>query len=113
LHNLLSICRVLFLANGRVAFQGTTHAAKDFFQNAGYLCPDSYNPADYIVNVLARREPSNYQEAEERIRDICDSYDTSGLSIGVREEITSIRPSESDIIRLTKETEKLRRFALN
>ena len=45
--------RVLLLADGFVAFDGTTAAALDHFAALGCPCPPRHNPADHFIRALA------------------------------------------------------------
>lgn len=60
------ICRVLFLAEGRVAYFGSSEGALKFFDSLGHVCPDDYNPADFFVHTLAV-VPGKEEECRERI----------------------------------------------
>lgn len=68
--------RVLLMAEGRVAYLGSTVGAIHFFSNAGYPCPNNYNPADHYVHVLAVT-PGKEEECREKVAIICDAYDAS------------------------------------
>ena len=43
---------LLFLSEGRVAYQGPAEAAMDYFLQLGHACPENYNPADFFIKVL-------------------------------------------------------------
>ncbi|RCN40779.1 hypothetical protein ANCCAN_13269 [Ancylostoma caninum] len=43
--------KVVFLAQGRVAFHGTPDEAVTFFARCGYVIPDHTNPADHCIDV--------------------------------------------------------------
>ncbi|XP_001942858.2 protein scarlet [Acyrthosiphon pisum] len=43
---------VILLTNGRLAYQGSVSLVNNFFQKYGYICPATYNKADFIVSVL-------------------------------------------------------------
>lgn len=45
--------QVMLLAEGRVAFMGEPDDAMHFFKKNGYVCPLNYNPADFLIGVLA------------------------------------------------------------
>ncbi|CAD5222921.1 unnamed protein product [Bursaphelenchus okinawaensis] len=68
--------KVIFLANGRVAYYGSPDTCVAAFSELGYPCPKSYNPADLIIEKLAV-EPGNEEECKNRIRKICDAFESS------------------------------------
>ncbi|RNA09917.1 ABC subfamily ABCG [Brachionus plicatilis] len=68
--------RLYLMAEGRSAFLGDLTEAKDFFASQGFTLPINYNPADYYIKTLAIL-PSNKEESKERVKKICDGYDSS------------------------------------
>lgn len=45
--------RIMFMAQGKVIFNGTLQACLDHFEhNFGLICPDRENPADFIMDML-------------------------------------------------------------
>ncbi|XP_073236643.1 protein white-like [Porites lutea] len=64
---------VLFLAEGRTAYMGTTAEAVPHFERLGYPCPMNYNPADYFVQTLAI-VPGEEEQCRDRVKEICDAY---------------------------------------
>ncbi|XP_046656190.1 protein white-like [Daphnia pulicaria] len=99
--------RILLLAEGgRTAFFGPAGDALPFFSNLGFLCPPSYNPAEFYIHTLAT-EPSKEAESKERRNIICNAYEVSEASHRVFEKVeankvpisstsTRIRPSENE-----------------
>lgn len=45
--------KVMFLAEGRIAYFGPRDAALPYFAALGYACPEYTNPADYFIQVSA------------------------------------------------------------
>ncbi|VVC31665.1 ABC transporter-like,P-loop containing nucleoside triphosphate hydrolase,AAA+ ATPase domain,ABC [Cinara cedri] len=43
---------VILLTNGRLAYQGSVSLVNDLFQKYSYICPATYNKADFIVSIL-------------------------------------------------------------
>ncbi|KAL4092517.1 hypothetical protein QTP88_027016 [Uroleucon formosanum] len=43
---------VILLTNGRLAYQGSVSLVDKFFEKYGYICPATYNKADFIISVL-------------------------------------------------------------
>ncbi|KAL6257473.1 hypothetical protein P5V15_011043 [Pogonomyrmex californicus] len=71
-----SFHRIILLAGGRVAFAGTTAQAIKFFSSQGYECPDNYNPADFLVAILAIA-PNDADDSGRVAQKICDAFLTS------------------------------------
>lgn len=44
--------RVLFIARGHVAYIGPPSKVLLFLEKNGYPCPNEYNPADMVVQVI-------------------------------------------------------------
>ncbi|XP_015587459.1 protein scarlet isoform X2 [Cephus cinctus] len=67
---------VVLLTAGRVAFQGTTKEATQFFNGLGLHCPTTFNSAEYYVSqlsVIRGKEIESYRKA----RWICDEFNKS------------------------------------
>ncbi|XP_049811851.1 protein scarlet-like [Schistocerca nitens] len=70
---------LILLAEGRVAFQGTLSEAAEFFKRLGYMCPDSFNPADFYIKQLS--VITDYEEeCLKNIRKICTAFSQSDFS---------------------------------
>jgi ABC-type multidrug transport system ATPase subunit len=68
--------QVLLLADGRTAFYGKPREAMAFFEDLGYFCPENYNPADYLIGVLAIE--GGHERASQRVAQrICDNFAVS------------------------------------
>ncbi|XP_065840254.1 protein white-like [Oscarella lobularis] len=68
--------RLILLAEGKVAYHGSSIGAMEFFSNVGYPCPENYNPADFYVHTLAI-VPGNEEECREKVQDITDKFAVS------------------------------------
>ena len=55
--------RLLLLSEGQTCFFGRSCEAVSHFASIGYLCPESFNPADFFLDVLS---PDNRTEEMER-----------------------------------------------
>ncbi|KAK3582003.1 hypothetical protein CHS0354_030955 [Potamilus streckersoni] len=92
--------QVLVMAEGRVAYMGSSPDALEFFKQQGYLCPVNYNPADYYIMTLAV-VPGRESECRDRVEKICDGFKHSEFDQKIEEEYAAIRTSvsynESDI----------------
>lgn len=70
--------KVVFLAQGRVAFHGIPHEAVLFFSTCGHMLPDHTNPADHYIDTLAIW-PDKVDECKERCQKIADHFEQSNL----------------------------------
>ncbi|XP_012258088.2 protein white isoform X2 [Athalia rosae] len=68
--------RILLMAEGRVAFMGTSEQACTFFKGLGAACPSNYNPADYFIQVLAV-VPGREASCRQAINSVCDAFQKS------------------------------------
>ncbi|XP_031788711.1 protein scarlet-like [Nasonia vitripennis] len=73
-----SFKKIILLANGRIAYTGTSTGALNFFSSLGYVCPHLYNPADFLIGTLVSNpnESFNITTAQR----ICDSFLSSDSS---------------------------------
>ncbi|XP_049938063.1 protein white-like isoform X2 [Schistocerca serialis cubense] len=75
--------RLLLIAEGRVAFQGTPDEALAFFSSMGATCPAGYNPADFFLHLLAV-VPEKEEECRSTIELLCDNFQRSpGAKVAV------------------------------
>ncbi|XP_055844531.1 protein scarlet [Episyrphus balteatus] len=70
---------VLLLADGRVAFTGSPENALAFFAENGYHCPEAYNPADFLIGVLAT-DPGYEQASQRSAQYLCDLFAVSSAA---------------------------------
>jgi ABC-type multidrug transport system permease subunit len=68
--------QVLLLAEGKVAYMGSTNGALEFFTRLQFPCPNNFNPADHYILTLAI-VPGKEEESRRRIQKICSAYDES------------------------------------
>ncbi|KAK8393899.1 hypothetical protein O3P69_006915 [Scylla paramamosain] len=80
--------RVLFLAEGRVAFLGSCDEALRFFGKLGMNCPAQYNPADYFICQLSI-EPGRQETCRYRIHSVCDTFELNDLGKAVLEDVNA------------------------
>uniref|UniRef100_A0AC34GTN1 ABC transporter domain-containing protein n=1 Tax=Panagrolaimus sp. ES5 TaxID=591445 RepID=A0AC34GTN1_9BILA len=80
--------KVIFLADGQLAYLGPPKTILPFFDSLGLVCPDDFNPADYIIDMLAIDRTNGKEEiALERIHKVCRGYTESPLTKHIYEEI--------------------------
>ncbi|XP_055706773.1 protein brown-like [Phlebotomus papatasi] len=46
---------IILVREGRIVFQGTTREAEDKFREAGFICPENYNPIEYYVKIISQQ----------------------------------------------------------
>ncbi|XP_076634762.1 ABC transporter G family member 3 [Colletes latitarsis] len=97
-----SFDRIILIAEGRVAFAGRTEWAAQFFASQGYECPRNYNPADFLIAIVATG-PSAENGGEETARKVCDVFLTSEAS----DEIDYILMKEIQLGNSSNSTPKL------
>uniref|UniRef100_A0A8R1I5B4 ABC transporter domain-containing protein n=1 Tax=Caenorhabditis japonica TaxID=281687 RepID=A0A8R1I5B4_CAEJA len=68
--------RVIYLANGQTAFQGTPPESISFFERCGHRVPDEYNPSEWIIYKLAI-QPGLESQSLTRIEHIIEEYERS------------------------------------
>lgn len=93
--------RILLMAEGRVAFMGTTSQACTFFETLGAACPSNYNPADYFVQMLAI-VPGQETSCRHAINTVCDAFQKSEHGIKIALEAEAINNEFDDSIRDSK-----------
>ncbi|XP_076294941.1 brown isoform X2 [Lasioglossum baleicum] len=67
---------VLLLSGGKVAFQGSSADANEFFDSLSLKCPPTFNSAEFYVSQLSivrGKESESYQ----KVNWICDQYEKS------------------------------------
>lgn len=82
--------KLLLMAEGRVAFLGTTEEADIFFKDLEAPCPYNYNPADYYIQLLAV-VPGQEESSKNAINMICDNFSKSeyGVRVSVESSTTN------------------------
>jgi ABC-type multidrug transport system ATPase subunit/ABC-type multidrug transport system permease subunit len=63
---------IILMRYGRIVYSGRADQASNYFKKYGYECPNTSNPADYLIDVLARKDlsqefldaHSNYLDSE-------------------------------------------------
>ncbi|XP_028131579.2 protein scarlet isoform X1 [Diabrotica virgifera virgifera] len=68
--------QLILVADGRIAYMGSTNNALDFFERMGYVCPTSYNPADFYIKTLSTT-PGYEDNCRQTVKRICDQFAVS------------------------------------
>jgi len=87
--------KLLLLAEGKTAFLGEAARAKQFFASLSFPCPEDYNPADHLVQVLSV-VPGEEEESREKIDLICQNFQQSQAGTEIRADIKALESQTSD-----------------
>uniref|UniRef100_A0AC35FAX3 ABC transporter domain-containing protein n=1 Tax=Panagrolaimus sp. PS1159 TaxID=55785 RepID=A0AC35FAX3_9BILA len=80
--------KVIFLGDGKLAYLGPPKEVLPFFDSLGLVCPDDYNPADYIIDMLAiDRQNDNEAVALERVHKVSKGFTESNFTKAIYEEL--------------------------
>ncbi|XP_006609129.1 protein scarlet isoform X6 [Apis dorsata] len=85
---------VLLLSSGRVAFQGSSIDATEFFDSLNLPCPPTFNSAEFYVSqlsIIRDKEVESYR----KINWICDQYEKSKYGLRVSKLIEYFCVTES------------------
>ena len=68
--------KLLLLSEGRCAYFGGCLASVDYFAALEYICPESFNPSDYFLDILSpdNRSPEAEEESRNRIQFLTDNW---------------------------------------
>uniref|UniRef100_A0A914Z0W5 ABC transporter domain-containing protein n=1 Tax=Panagrolaimus superbus TaxID=310955 RepID=A0A914Z0W5_9BILA len=84
--------KVIFLGDGKLAYFGPPKEVLPFFDSLELICPDDYNPADYIIDILAiDRQNDNDKVALERVHKISKSFTESNLTKEIYEDLKTFQ----------------------
>jgi len=78
--------QVCLLAEGRMAFIGSTSNAMTFLADMGHVCPEHFNPADFYIRTLAVY-PGKEEESKKNISAICDAFANSPQYESMEEKV--------------------------
>nr|XP_045624412.1 protein scarlet-like [Procambarus clarkii] len=71
--------KLLVLAEGRLAYMGSSSGALEFLDGLGHKCPATFNPADFYIHTLAV-QPGHELRSRDRIKRICDNFAVSAYA---------------------------------
>ncbi|KAK8793159.1 hypothetical protein WA588_005098 [Blastocystis sp. NMH] len=75
--------RVMYLADGEVAFFGRRDEAVDYFASIGMPCPSYYNMADFAIHTMAIDNELEDEQKAKRIQEVhtlCETFKDSELN---------------------------------
>ena len=64
---------LLMAEGGRVAYYGPVRTCSDYFRSIGHICPETFNPADFLISCLALDE-FHAAESQSKISEVCAQY---------------------------------------
>ena len=73
-----SFDRVMLLADGHVVYFGTPGGSLGYMEGKGHPCPQGYNGADHIMDLLVVEEGHEDGRGDTVRRDLIDSWDNEG-----------------------------------
>lgn len=86
--------KLLLVAEGRIAFLGSSDNASRFFTSLNAPCPTNYNPADFYVEMLAI-VPGKEDESRLKVRKICDAFAVSEYHMKINDKINKLEANVS------------------
>ncbi|EZA53360.1 Protein white [Ooceraea biroi] len=96
--------KILLMAEGRIAFMGSTEQACSFFKTLGAACPTNYNPADYFVQMLAV-VPGRELACKQAINTTCDTFQRSEYGMRIALEAETVHGEFEDSLKRLKHSE--------
>ncbi|XP_069704164.1 protein scarlet-like isoform X2 [Periplaneta americana] len=97
--------KIILLAAGKVAFQGTLTQAHTFFSSQGLVCPLSYNPAEFYIQQLSI-VPGKEDESLQRIHCICEAFSTSNQDEYLQLSMPHIQAARNSITEISNDFQK-------
>jgi excinuclease UvrABC ATPase subunit len=87
------------MKEGRIFYQGSTEGIVDYFTAKGRICPDNYNPSDFVMNLI-QSETTETLEENKLFMDISSSLlNDEGLKSTRLESEALEFQSESSFVR--------------
>uniref|UniRef100_A0A915LM58 ABC transporter domain-containing protein n=1 Tax=Meloidogyne javanica TaxID=6303 RepID=A0A915LM58_MELJA len=86
--------KICLLAEGKLAFLGTTAEAIPFFESLGHTLPDNFNPADFFIGVLADAAKAKRSRGRIHSKKICSAFTQSDTGKQLMHELSSNTSSE-------------------
>ncbi|VDK82078.1 unnamed protein product [Litomosoides sigmodontis] len=70
---------VCFMSMGKVIYFGPITEVCKFFRSVGFICPETYNPADHVIKTLSVTQ--NEQECQTRVDKIRTEFEKSTFGV--------------------------------
>ena len=78
----------MLLGQGMCVYGGDADKCVQYFSSLGYECPPNFNPADYVINLVATDFDLGLFKRPNSIKELADAYDTSQPKKLVMERIS-------------------------
>jgi ABC-type multidrug transport system ATPase subunit len=74
--------KLLVLSEGRLMYHDETQKAVEYFAHLGHACPESFNPADFFLDILSpdNRSKESEQATTNRIKFVGDKWEEHSRS---------------------------------
>jgi hypothetical protein len=82
--------KVIFMAKGRIFYQGSVPNISLFFGDRGNPCPENYNPADFVMNLCQSVEGDDLEKLFMPVPDDCLSEKSMGGGGSHRQEMSEM-----------------------
>jgi ABC-type multidrug transport system ATPase subunit len=80
--------KILILSEGKLMYHGDSMRAVDYFANVGYPCPESFNPADFYLDLLSpdNRSLESEEETRNRIQFLGNKWDEYSNALSIKSD---------------------------
>jgi len=79
--------QLMLVAQGKICYTGEAKLAADYFASIGYPCPASFNPADFVINLVTTDFEVEMIKRPGSIDELADAYQKSNLNQTVQARI--------------------------
>ncbi|XP_040385578.1 ABC transporter G family member 49 [Oryza brachyantha] len=87
---------IILMAEGKVVYHGSKNFIMTFFESCGFKCPEKKGPADFLQEVLSKKDQQQYwSRSEERYKFVtvdqfCDNFKASQVGQSLSEDISKL-----------------------
>ena len=98
--------KLILLSEGRTMYFGDANKCVQYFANLGHICPDSFNPSDFFLDLLSpdNRFPDSEEASRNRIKYLGDLWTTNNSGNNTDTDDTNPLKSYSTEIKLIGST---------
>jgi hypothetical protein len=97
--------KLILLAGGRVVFHGTLAQAYTFFSNQGFLCPPSYNPAEFFIQKLSVI-PGEEDTSVQRLEKLFEAFRASEQNHSLQLSMPHIQTAHNSITEISNDFQR-------
>jgi len=91
----------MLLAQGSVCYMGEASKAVAYFESIGYPCPPLFNPADFIINMVATDFDVQLFKRPTSLKELTDAYDASEIKKVAVSRVDQVSKLVSGVINVT------------